>query len=84
MSYVPSPKFLLAFPNAKPAKRKTPVQSGGGLRKRWIDLDSSIYEWDSQHGTVEKYDRKGKHLGEFNPETGEQLKPPNPNYKVEP
>ena len=28
------------------------------------------YEWDSQHGTVEKYDKKGRHLGEFDPDTG--------------
>ncbi|KAM3093246.1 colicin E3/pyocin S6 family cytotoxin [Phormidesmis sp. 146-35] len=29
-------------------------------------------------------DRKGKHLGEFDPITGEQLKQANPDYEVEP
>ena len=84
MPYIPAPKFLQAFPTAKLVKPKTSVQGGSGLRKRWKDEDGTIYEWDSRHGTIEKYDRKGKHLGEFDPETGEQLKPANPDYKVEP
>lgn len=84
MPYIPAPKFLPAFPNAMPVKRKTLVQGGGGLRKRWKDSEGNIYEWDSRHGTVEKYDGKGKHLGEFNASTGEQIKPFNPDYTVEP
>lgn len=84
MIYVPPPRILTAFPNAKSVKPKTPVQRGGGLRKRWKDEEGNLYEWDSRHGSVEKYDRKGNHLGEFDPETGEQLKPPNPDYSVEP
>lgn len=83
MSYIPAPKTLTAFPEARPAKPKS-VQGGGGLRKRWKDEEGNIYEWDSRHGSVEKYDRKGKHLGEFDPETGEQLKLPNLDYSVEP
>ena len=52
--------------------------SGGGCRT------GIIYEWDSQHGTVEIYDRSGRnHLGEFDPETGEQTKPADPSRKVE-
>lgn len=84
MPYIPPPKTLIAFPNAQLVKPKTPIQGGGGLRKRWKDAEGNIYEWDSRHGTVEKYDRKGRHLGEFAPDTGEQLNPPNPNYVVEP
>lgn len=82
--YKPAPENLPAFPDANRTKRKTPVQGGGGLRRRWKAPDGTIYEWDSQHGTVEKYDRKGRHLGEFDPQTGKQLKPPNPRRKVKP
>ncbi len=73
MSYIPPPKLLPAFPDAKIVKRKTPIP-GGGLRKRWED-EKFIYEWDSLHGRVEKYDKRGNHLGEFDPNTGEQTKP---------
>lgn len=55
------------------SQEKTPVQGGGGKRRRWKDGDGNIYEWDSQHGTVEKYGRTGKHLGEFDAGTGEQV-----------
>src|SRR5207244_3696871 len=59
-SYKPPPKTLPAFPGAKSAPRKTAYP--GGLRKRWVDEAGNIYEWDSQHGRVEKYDKKGRHL----------------------
>jgi hypothetical protein len=73
--YVPAPKDLPAFPGLERARPKTPVQGGGGLRKRWVDDSGGLYEWDSQHGTVERYNRAGKHIGEFAPNTGEQTKP---------
>jgi len=56
----------------------------GGLRRRWRDPDGAIYEWDYQHGTVEVYDRRGFHRGEFNPSTGERLGSPIPRRTVEP
>jgi len=60
------------------------VQGGGSLRKRWKGKDGKIYEWDSQHGTVEVYSKNGKrHLGEYDPGTGKQVKPPNPEREVE-
>ncbi|MGW2961624.1 colicin E3/pyocin S6 family cytotoxin [Streptomyces sp. NPDC001220] len=43
-----------------------------------------IYEWDSQHGAVEKYNKRGKHLGEFDPDTGAQTKPADGTRKVTP
>lgn len=83
MSYIPPPKLLPAFPKAKIVKPKTPI-SGGGLRKRWKD-EEFIYEWDSLHGRVEKYDQRGNHLGEFDPNTGVQTKPANPSRpRIEP
>jgi len=82
-SYTPPPKTLPGFPDAKPVKPKTPVQGGGGLRKRWKDPQGNIYEWDSQHGRVEKYNKRGKHQGEYDPNSGKQTKPADPNRKVE-
>ncbi|WP_228481884.1 colicin E3/pyocin S6 family cytotoxin [Stutzerimonas stutzeri] len=43
-----------------------------------------MYEWDFQHGAIEKYNKRGKHLGEFNHITGEQTKSPNSAGTVEP
>jgi hypothetical protein len=35
-----------------------------------------FYSWDGEHnGEVEVWDRRGKHLGVNNPQTGEQIKP---------
>lgn len=81
---IPPPKELTAFPTLKSVKPKPPVQGGGGLRKRWKDEVGNIYEWDSQHGTVEKYNKRGKHLGEFNPDTGELLKSADKTRSIEP
>ncbi|EUB72037.1 Colicin E3 catalytic [Pseudomonas sp. GM41(2012)] len=82
--YYPAPKGLTAFPDATRATRKTPVKGGGGLRKRWKNPNGKIFEWDSQHGAVEMYDKRGRHLGEYDPSTGEQTKPADNTRKVEP
>ena len=82
--YIPAPKDIPGIPGAERVKEKTPVKNGGGLRKRWKDNDGNIYEWDSQHGELEKYDKHGKHLGSVDPNTGEQIKPPKKGRKVEP
>mgnify|MGYP001685595785 CR=1 FL=1 len=42
-----------------------------------------ILECDSQHGEVEKYDKRGKHLGAFDPKSGKQLKDPIKNRRIE-
>jgi len=80
--HVRPPKTLKAFPGAMKSTRKTP-RLGGGLRHRWKAADGTIYEWDYRHGRVEKYDWLGRHLGEFDPDTGEQTKPAG-NRRVEP
>lgn len=82
--HVPAPKELGAFPNIQRVRSKTSVLGGGKLRGRWKDSDGKIYEWDYQHGTVELYDKRGKHLGEFDPDNGEMLKSANLNRTVEP
>jgi hypothetical protein len=46
--------------------------------------DGAIRTAIFSNGRVERYNARGKHLGEFDPETGEQLSPPDPTRKVEP
>jgi hypothetical protein len=82
--YQSAPRELPAYPDARVARPKTPVQGGGGLRRRWVDSQGNIYEWDSQHGAVERYNPRGRHLGEFDPDTGAQTKPADPTRTVEP
>jgi hypothetical protein len=81
--YHPPPLDLPGFPDAKKADSKTMVQGGGAKRRRWKDPKGRIFEWDSQHGTVEMYDKQGKHLGEFDPQSGERTKPAKPGRKIE-
>jgi RHS repeat-associated protein len=83
-TYIPPPRTLPGFPDAERARPKTPVQGGGKLRARWKDKDGNIYEWDYQEGAVEKYDPRGRHQGEFDPNSGEQTKPPNVKRRVKP
>ena len=83
--YYPTPKSpLIAFPDAIRGRSKTSLQGGGGLRPRWNDPSGDFYEWDRQHGKLEKYNKRGKHLGEFDPNTGEQTKPADKTRRVEP
>jgi hypothetical protein len=82
--YHPAPPGLAAFPDAIKTDRKTSVKGGGGLRKRWKTRKGLIFEWDSQHGTVEMYDKRGRHLGEYDPATGAQTKPADGKRTVEP
>jgi len=82
-TYHPKPKLLAAFPKARWARSKT-LMKGGGKRPRWKEPDGTIYEWDSQHGAVEKYTKHGIHLGEFDHLTGKQRKPAKPGRTVEP
>jgi hypothetical protein len=71
----PADGKLPGFPDARTVKPKTPRQDGKRLRRRWKTGDGTILEWDYQHGSVEAYDRRGRHIGEFDPSTvsGESL-----------
>ncbi|VVH67409.1 Colicin E3 (EC, partial [uncultured Gammaproteobacteria bacterium] len=85
--YKPAPKKpedIKGIPNLRKAKKKTSVQGGGKKRARYEDKKGNIYEWDYRHGTLEKYNKGGKHLGEYDPKTGKQLKPANKTRRVEP
>jgi hypothetical protein len=78
----PNNSILPAYPRARRVRGKT--MFSGGLRRRWRDPDGMIYEWDYRHGTVELYDARGVHRGEFDPVTGRRLGPPVPGRTVEP
>lgn len=51
-------------------------------RKRWKANDQ-VYEEDPQHGELEKYNRRGKHLGSIDPESGEIIKGPVKGRSIE-
>ena len=80
---VPPPKELKGFPGAYRVSPKTP-RPGGGLRKRWKDADGTIYEWDYQHGHVERYAPKGDHLGGYDAASGSQVSGAVNTRRVEP
>lgn len=84
--YHPAPKTheITGIAGLKRAKKKTPIQGGGGLRDRWMDKKGrTIYEWDSSHGELEAYrPSDGSHLGAFDPKTGEQTAPPKKNRNI--
>lgn len=84
MSYIPPPKYLEAFPDAQIVKPKTFIKGTKKLRKRWKDPAGNIYEWDSLHGRVEKYNQRGIHLGEFDAKTGQQTGSEDSTRRVEP
>ncbi|AEX50938.1 putative cytotoxin [Rahnella aquatilis CIP 78.65 = ATCC 33071] len=77
--YHPAPETeeISGLSGLRQSKKKTPKQSGGGLRERWADSKGRrIYEWDSQHGELEEYRASdGEHLGSVDHKTGQQLKP---------
>ncbi|WP_080686152.1 hemagglutinin repeat-containing protein [Rhizobium leguminosarum] len=73
--YFPPPKTAEGIPGIPDLQKGKPV----GGRARWYDSKGNIYEWDYQHGKLEKFDKSGKkHLGEYDPVTGAQTKPPKP------
>ncbi len=80
----PSTEEITGFSGLKQARKKTYVQGGGLKRARWKDGKGNIFEWDSRHGALEKYNRRGVHLGEFDPYTGQQTKDADKSRRVEP
>jgi hypothetical protein len=45
-------------------------------RKRWRGNKKQIFEEDTQHGELEKYNKHGWHEGSVDPDTGEIIKGP--------
>lgn len=76
--YIPAPDDLPGFPGAVRTKPK-------GGRSRWMDrAGHRIYEWDKQHGTLEVYNDRGEHLGEYNHESGTRIKGAVPGRRISP
>lgn len=46
--------------------------SGG--RKVWKSDDGRYFTWDSLHGEVEVYNKRGRHIAVLHPQTGEVIK----------
>ena len=46
------------------------------LRRRWAGAKGQIYEEDTQHGELEKYNKRGRHEGSVDPKTGEIINGP--------
>lgn len=76
------PVDLPGFPDAKAAKRKTAF--AGGLRARWKNDSGTIYEWDYQHGHVEVYNRRGRHRGAYDVNSGQKLSEADNTRHVQP
>ncbi|WP_445438762.1 DUF6443 domain-containing protein [Dyadobacter pollutisoli] len=76
VNYNIPPKVLPGFPGAK---RDTPKAG----RARWVTPDGKILEWDKQHGDVEVYDKRGRHQGSADPNTGKMMKDPVPGRKTQ-
>jgi hypothetical protein len=45
-------------------------------RRRWTGAKGQIYEEDTQHGELEKYNKRGRHEGSVDPSTGDIIKGP--------
>ncbi len=73
--YQAPPSALPGFPGAARVPRKG--------RARWKTPNGDILEWDSQHGEIEVYDKRGNHKGAADPNTGKKVKPPKSGRKIE-
>ena len=82
MAHIPPPQKL-PLAGLTQVRPKTSFNGQGRLRKRWVDGSGNIYEWDYQHGRLEMYDSKGKHVGEI-AVSGTQTKKADPARKVKP
>nr|WP_314566551.1 S-type pyocin domain-containing protein [uncultured Pseudomonas sp.] len=73
----PRTEDITGFPGLVKQKRKTSKKDGSGLRERWKDAKGRrLFEWDSEKGELEVYRYSDvKHLGSFDPYTGERRGP---------
>lgn len=61
---------MSGIPIPKPCFLDNCILIGAGYgRKRWKNKKGSqYYEWDSLHGEIEVYNKRGEHIGVFNHE----------------
>lgn len=52
--------------------------------KRWRSTAGDrLYTWDGLHGEVEVFNKRGRHLGALDPQTGALVKEPVPGRSIE-
>ncbi|MCD7039724.1 S-type pyocin domain-containing protein [Pseudomonas sp. MAFF 311095] len=87
LGYHPAPRTedITGFPGLIEQKRKTRKRNGGGLRERWKDAKGKkLFEWDSEQGELEVYRYSDvKHLGSFDPYTGERRGPAKDERRID-
>ena len=71
----------LQSPAESPVWRKF-ENAGPGRKTSGTGRDKRYYEWDSAHGDIEVYDRRGNHLGSMEPTTGNMYKDPVPGRYI--
>jgi putative cytotoxic protein len=55
-----------------------------GKEKRWRSDDGRrLYTWDSLHGEIEVFNRRGRHLGALDPFTGKLVKEAVPGRRID-
>ncbi|USH45547.1 HicA-like toxin [Gordonia phage Phabuloso] len=50
-------------------------QLPGRVPKTWRDANGRLFQYDSLHGNIEGYNKRGKHIGVFHVDTGERVGP---------
>ncbi|RSB46611.1 MULTISPECIES: colicin E3/pyocin S6 family cytotoxin [Brevundimonas] len=51
--------------------------------KRWRSFDGKrLYTWDALHGEVEVFNKRGRHLGVQDPQTGDFIKDAVPGRSI--
>jgi len=52
--------------------------------RRWRSSDGNrIYTWDSLHGEIEAFNKRGRHLGAIDPVSGATIKPAIPGRTID-
>jgi len=74
-----SSKITQSFSRSTTREIQNKNTGSKGIAEALERSGGNIYEWDSRHGRVEKYNKR-EAPWEFDPET-EQINPPNPDWK---
>jgi hypothetical protein len=67
----------MAIPIAKPSFLDQFEPLGAFLgKRRWRSAEGTrLYTWDSLHGEIEVYNRRGEHVGVVDSRSGDLIKP---------
>lgn len=71
-------------PRQPPDFLSTQVRVALRGQSRWRSPDGDrLWEWDSLHGHVEGYNKRGRHIGVFDKETGERIGDAVPGRRID-